>query len=347
MLRSGAGGLAGLVAALLCATIMAGCATPGATPRPPANVSKPQLLLHERGVFNISTPDQAIAASRSGVRVAYLYGSPPSEQSSLGRTLSRLRMTVVSGQISGWILAYECYRLRTVVHDPAVVESYCRGETDTTMTESRLLMLVRNFARSTASNELVAGYWILDDQAGTDFGSLRHVEEEVAAILHHSSPSRPTVCGIGAFITRNGKFEFNVQLLSDVSSSGCNELGIYVYAAPLLPSLPSRGSQVDWSMSQLLIALRGALSAAGLARVPWLGIGQAWGGVNKRNGAVVAPPTTAQMVEQASAFCNAGASTMVWYGWTLSAFWNLQSPATDPQLAEAVRDAGRICPAWG
>ncbi len=216
------------------------------------------------------------------------------------------------------------------------------------MTEHRLMATVRGYARTSAANSLVTGYWILDDQPGTDFGSLRQIEIEIADILHHYAPSRPTICGVAAYITKGGGYSFDPALLRDVTATGCDELGIYVFGAPQTPPGVVASTTYNWSMGPLLSTIRTSLESAGLGKLPWIGIGQAWGGINRLDGTVVVAPSTEQMVEQAGAFCRAGASAMTWYGWTLTAFRDLSSPATDIRLETGVVEGGRACDAaWG
>ncbi len=311
-------------------------------------MAQPDLrpLLHRIGAFNIDTPAEVRAAAASGIDVDYVYSGAPRSGTELGDQLAQSGMTVVSGRVWGWVHAYQCGRLWSEHSDAA--QDYCRGVTGPPMTEGRLERLVTTYAGASAK-DLSSAYWILDDQPGTDDGGLRQAEISVAGILHHYAPSRPTVCGVGAFITNGGGYQFDTSLLQDVTAAACDALGIYVYSEPQSPALAGATTPTyDWDMAPLLATLHSALAAAGLGGLPWIGIGQAWGGINRLDGAVVVAPTAAHMTVQASSFCQAGAAAMTWYGWTLSAFRDLRSPATDPQLLSGVEQGGRACEtAWG
>lgn len=328
---------------LLCACGVDRHATPAPTNAGPlpATGAGPAALVHRVGAFNITTGKQARAAAAAGVRIDFTYGAPPTPRSDLGKQLEHLGISVVSGRIPELLLHYECQRLRgDTVHGPG---GYCQGVSGGPTTANALIAQVKAYAQASASNRLLAGYWTLDDQPDTDFGSLRQIEVEVAAILHHYAPSRPTICGVGATITIGGGYSFNPAKLQDVSTSACDEIGMYVYSQPQRPPRVQGSSAYDWNMSSLLSTVQDALQSAGLGNLPWIGIGQAWGGVNRMDGSVVVRPSIAQMTQQAVAFCHAGASTMTWYAWTLTAFTNLRSPATDASLADGVLQGGSAC----
>lgn len=299
------------------------------------------VLAHRLGAFNITTGTQARAAAAAGVSVDFTYGAPPPPRSDLGRHLKELGIAVISGGVPDLLQHYECQRLRA---DPAQsLEGYCRGVRGGPTTASALLSQVNAYARTSASDPLLAGYWILDDQPDTDFGSLRQVEVEVADILNHYAPSRPTICGVGATLTVGGGYSFSPAKLQDVSAPACDEIGIYVYSQAQPPARIRPSSVYDWSMKPLLSAVHAALQSAGLANLPWVGIGQAWGGTDRIDGRVISRPTIAQMSDQASAFCKAGASMMTWYAWTLSSFSNLRSPANDAHLTDGIEKGGNAC----
>lgn len=312
-------------------------------PDPEVNLRPP---LHSIGAFNILAPVDVSAAAASGVGVDYVYGAAPKSGTDLGSQLARSGMTVVSGRVWGWVHAYECQRLWN--EHSSAAQSYCRGVTGPPMTEGRLQRLVTAYARVSAGDDLLSANWILDDQPGTVVGGLRQAEIIIARILHHYAPARPTICGIGAFITNGGGYRFDASLLQDITVDACDVLGVYVYSQPQSPTLGATvSSTYDWAMTPLLVSLHDALTSSGLGRLPWIGIGQAWGGINRQNGAVVVAPSPAHMVVQAASFCQAGASAMTWYGWTLSAFRDLRSPATDPRLVSGVEQGARACgAAW-
>lgn len=339
-----------LLALLMVSVMLVACGSAGRASLPPAPHTNPSpappALNHQLGVFNINTPAQAQAAAAAGVRLDFVYGIPPSVKNPVGEQLQALHMSIVSADIWALVHRYEC---QLVKHDhSAPVRRYCAGTTEPAMTETDLLAKVRQFAQSDAKNPMIAAYWILDDQPpGTGYGNLRSVEVQVASILHQYSPTRPTVCGVGAAITSGGGFAFHPGLLKDVTTQACDELGFYVYSEEQAPSHPSPASAFDWSMRALLSRLVGAVRAAGLARVPWMGIGQAWGGFSLADRHRVVTPTPEQMTRQATAFCQAGASGMTWFGWTLTDYRDLRSPATDPRLTDGIIQGGRACQtAW-
>lgn len=353
VLRTGAGlrPRIDLALALVGVLMLVACGSTGkaALPAPHTSPSPaPAALNHELGVFNLNTPAQAQAAAAAGVKLDFVYGIPPSVKNPVGVQLGASHMSIVSGDIWALVHRYQCQLER---HDHAAnVRRYCAGATDPPMTEADLLAKVRYYAEYDAKNPLVSAYWILDDQPpdGRAYGNLRSAEIQVASILHQYSPNRPTICGVGAAITTTpAGYAFHPGLLKDVTPQACDEVAFYVYSEEQVPSKPMPASDYDWSMRALLTQLVASMRSAGLAHEPWMGIGQAWGGFSLADRHRVVTPTPKQMTTQAAAFCHAGASGMTWFGWTLTDYRDLKSPATDPRLTDGITQGGRACQtAW-
>ena len=329
----------------LCATVLmmcGACATTTTAPAPtPAPVS-PSLGKQIRGGWNLNTPELVSSAATAGVTVAFLYQPPPEPSTPLGEALSRHHMSVVSAEMSQLVSAYECTRTHTVAPKPPQGRhaDYCSVNPGYTL--DRLLADVRAVATRDRSDPRVVGYWVLDDTPTWDFGSLRDVLTEIRKII----PDKlPTICGFSAGLLANGKDVWESGLAQNFTPRGCDMVAPYIYADSHGPDDPPL-TNVDWSMSQLIPKIKTSLAENGWdpARQQLLGVGQAWAGRKTSNGAITDVPSPADVYRQADAFCQAGATGISWYAWTITTrYRDVQSPANNRSLHEGVKDTVGIC----
>ena len=333
----------------LCATLLTVSGACASTATSPTTITTPtSLSLGEeiRGGWNLNTPELVSSAAAAGVTVAFLYNPPPDPASALGEALSRHQMPVVSAEISQLVSKYECTRTHTVAPKPSQGRhaDYC--DVNPGYTRDRLLSDVRAVATRDRNDPRVLGYWVLDDTPTWDFGSLREVLEEIRKIVPEELP---TVCGFSAGLLANGKDVWEPGLAENFTPRGCDIVAPYIYSdshdsdSPPLPN-------VDWSMSKLLPKIKTSLVENGWdpARQELLGVGQAWAGRKTSNGAVTDAPSPADMYKQAEAFCQAGATGISWYAWTITTrYRDVQGPANNRSLNQGVKDTVGICEGAG
>jgi len=319
------------VASVLAAPVLTAGAMLAATPA----AGEP---LHLVVGFNATTPALVADAAAVGINTDVLYNGAPSPTSALGTALSAAHMHVVDASISSDLYFWECHRTHTVAPPSGGRNSYCARDIEPTYDSAKVLSLVQATVDADASNPLVSGYWVLDDWASWDGGSGRALLQEVHQQIDSVTPGYPAICGFGAGVTTSGTSGWDTTTGLNFSSQGCDMVGFYDYADTLRHA--STGANLDWSMSALLPAMEAGLAASGWNETdtPLLGIGQAWSGRFARG----QQPglSESQMVTQASAFCDAGATSIGWYGWTDSGFKRKTQTPADSSVIQAGIEGG-------
>ena len=98
-------------------------------------------------------------------------------------------------------------------------------------------------------------------------------------------------------------------------------------------------------MKALLPAMQHSLEKNGwqIARTPLYGIGQAWGGSYEKR--YYQPGLTrGEMLDQAKAFCQFGATYIGWYAWDDSGFESrTQTPNNSPAIAAGIAAGIKAC----
>jgi hypothetical protein len=227
---------------------------------------------------------------------------------------------------------------------------YCRTDEDPQMKSERaVLNHVAALLDRDAKLPYVVGHWVLDDWAWWDPGSGRTLLQEVHALIARKAPGLPAICGFGAAVLPPGKVGWDPRTGANYSNAGCDVVGWYNYS-PFGRTRPSKGRNLDWTMKALLPAMARTLEKFGweITSTPLYGIGQAWGGsYNKK---YYQPGLTrGEMLEQATAFCNFGASFIGWYAWDDSGFESRTQTPNNSQTVTAGIAAGiKACQAvWG
>jgi len=315
----------------------------------PNNLYKLKIL----GGFSIATPDEAASAAADGVQVAFEYGQPPSVNNPLGKRLHSLHMWVIDGYISSILYYYECHR--TAILRPSLLgpEQYCRNDPYPYLTSpSVLLSSITVHLRQVKDNQLIIGYWVLDDWVQWDAGSARPILVKIHRLIQQYTPGRPAICGFGGGIGLHEKYGWDDWIADNFSPQGCDEVGFYIYT-PRLPStdLAASPDAYNWSMSGVLASMFASLQKRGwsLAREPLIGIGQAFGGPIARTNGYWITPTAKDIELQSRSFCERGASGLAFYAWDESGYGpDIQTPVNNTQIALGIRAGIAACKQhWG
>lgn len=155
-----------------------------------------------------------------------------------------------------------------------------------------LLTNLTNHLKSVQNNTQIVAYWMLDDWSND--GTAKTALQQMTALIHQYTPGKPTICGFsGNSDNYNGKTK-------NFSPTGCDMVGLYIY--------PQSAS--EYTMPSILPALEAGLKAQGwdINANPLVGVPLSYGGAN---GYTV--PTAEQVETQAKAFCQAGATSLIWY----------------------------------
>lgn len=297
--------------------------------------------------FGANTPSRVAKAASVGVDTDILYERPPSPSSRLGRALAAAHMTVIDARPSSELFFWECHRTHTVAPPPEGERNYYCARDDEPGVDSPEVVLdtVKEYAEEDAANPLVKGYWILDDWAPWDGGSAHQLLAEVRAQIEAITPGYLALCGFGGSIEKDGDTGgFVAAIARNYSAPACSMVGLYNYSGST--GKRSNGAGYEWDMHLLLVEEEQALSENGWseARSPILGIGQAWSGKFERREHEPGL-SAAQMLEEADAFCAAGASSLGWYGWSDEGFDSgTRTPNNSAAIREGIEQSIAACP---
>lgn len=236
---------------------------------------------HILGGFSLDTPQGVAKAATDGVQVAFEYDQPPSESDGLGQKLRSLHMKVVDGYIASYLSYYECHHTKTVKPPPSGQEQYCQNDDHPYLTDENVLLAsITAHLKQVKNNQLIIGYWVLDDWVFWDAGSARQLLIKIHKLIQQYTPSRPAICGFGGSIDPDHTDNWGDWVAANFSPQGCDQVGFYIYASPMPNTTPTSSDANDWSMSSLLPAMFASLKQRGwnIAKEPLIGIGQAFGG---------------------------------------------------------------------
>ena len=247
---------------------------------------------------------------------------------------------------------WECHRTHTVKPPPKSYGNnpYCRTDEDPKMnSESVVLRHVSALLDRDAKRPYVVGHWVLDDWAWWDPGSGRRLLQKVHALVVQKAPGLPAICGFGGGVLPAGRVGWDPRIGANYSNGGCDIVGWYNYS-PFGRTRPSNGKYLDWTMKALLPAMQRTLEKWGweIARTPLYGIGQAWAGSYDKK--YYQPGLTrGEMLRQAKAFCEFGATYVGWYAWDDSGDNSkTQTPNNSPAISAGIADGIDACQAvWG
>lgn len=305
---------------------------------------------HMKAGFSINSVAAVDNAVALGINTAIIYGTPHTTADPVGAEMLAKGMREVDGGFASDLYYYECHRTHTVALPPAgQPNTYCATDEQPSLnTESALLAAIDAKLQADAANPLILGYWVLDDWAIWDSGSAKLVLQAIHSQIQIYTPSFPAICGIGVAIDKPGISDWVPGLALNYSNSGCDMVGIYSYISSY--STYMNGSQFDFTLKAGLSALFASLQQQGwnIHNTPLLGIGQGFAGTyattNYEPGI-----TIAQMQTEATAFCQAGANAIGWYGWSDSGFGSqTMTPMNSTVIQSGIQASISACQSiWG
>jgi len=304
---------------------------------------------HLFGAFSVDTPVEAAAAASDGIQYTIHYGSPHSTTSTQGLALQKAGMKEYASQILDFLSDYECHRALSSGHT-----DYCTTEPSSHLTSgTAVLGAVKNYLQQVRNDPLIAGQWILDDWPEWDYGSAKQLLVAIHQLIRQYTPNIPTTCGLGAEFDLKGEVNWHDGTASNFSPQACDEIGLYIYAAPTDNiTNPPKSDDYDWSMSKVLPQIASSLQDRGWDKnkTPWIGVGQAFGGKRSSNTSVISiAPSVKNMTTQALSFCKAGAKDVLWYAYDQGSYYvpgTEQTPMNSFNIKEGIRSGIAACKAW-
>ena len=300
------------------------------------------------GGFNIDTPERATKAATDGIQVDFQYGQPPSESDGLGQKLESLHMKVTDGYISSYLYYYECHRTKELRPDLLGPGQYCKGDPHPELTDANMFLeTIATHLKQVKDNQLIMGYWILDDWVQWDAGNARQLLIKIHQLIQQYTPGRPTICGFGGSIGPYQKDGWNDWIADNFSSQGCDMVGFYIYASSLPDTTPTSSSETyDWPMSEVLTPMFVSLQKRGwdIKKEPLIGIGQAFGGPIAGTDRYWVTPTAKDIETQSRSFCQHGATGLAFYAWYDNEFGpTTQTPVNNSQIETGIRNGIAAC----
>jgi hypothetical protein len=311
------------------------------------SVAEPGLLSHAIIGFSVDTPPRAVTAAREGITTTILYGGSPAPRTKLAEALQALGISVVDGGISGLMFYWECHRTHTVKPPPSsyTYNPYCRTDENPRINSQAVVLRdVSQILARNAKRSYVVGYWVLDDWPFWDAGSGKVLLQKIHRLIVTKEPKRPAICGFGAGLGKPGQVNWDPGTAANYSNGGCDVAGWYNYS-PFGRRHPSLGKGLDWTMKALLPAMQHSLANHGwhIAQTPLYGIGQGWGGSYDKR--YFQPGLTRwEIIAQAKAFCDFGATYVGWYAWDDSGFESrTHTPNNSPTIAGGIAAGINAC----
>lgn len=299
--------------------------------------------------FSVDTPKRAVTAAQQGITTTILYDGAPNPGSALEKALTANGISVIDANISGVLFYWECHRTHTIKPPPSSYSynPYCRTDENPKIDSQKVaLQYVDRILAHDAKRPYVVGHWVLDDWAWWDPGSGRALLQKIHAAIEQMTPGIPAICGFGGAVLKPGRVGWDPGTGANYSNGGCDVVGWYNYS-PFGRRKPSNGKDLDWTMKALLPAMARTLKKKGwkIADTPLYGIGQAWGGSYERR--YYQPGLTrGEMVRQAKAFCQFGATYIGWYAWDDSGYDSrTETPNNSSTIAAGIARAINACQA--
>ncbi|MBV9358900.1 MAG: hypothetical protein JO023_25620 [Chloroflexi bacterium] len=264
-------------------------------------------LYHRVGAFDVGTARQDDQAMEAEVR----------EAGSLGLTLA----------VDGYVGRDSAVFQAAADQDLGLVDTYlwgridaaCGGDLDTHtchLDDDQLASIeqsARHHLQITRQDDGVLAYWILDDYPGDVRPALELLHRVVTEENLVDREPRATVCGFGGELddrrrpVATTRAAFNTAL-RNFSPTACDAVALYPYG-----NLKATGdaSNIDWSMKALLPYMLGQLRERGWdpKHQPLIGIPQTFRPTGHQ------APTSNAVATQAEAYCDAGASTILFFAW--------------------------------
>lgn len=314
-------------------------------PTSPSNVF---YSTHILGGFSIDTPGRATNAGEDGIQIAFEYSQPPSEQGLLGQKFQSIHMQVIDGAIWGYIYDYECHHTRELKPQLLGAGQYCQSDPDPSLSSTdALLAIIATHLKQVKDNGLIIGYWVLDDWVQWDAGSAKPLLMKIHQLIQRYTPGRPAICGFGGIVGLHQKYGWEDWIADNFSPQGCDAVGLYIYTSTMANTTPITSPDAyNWSMAGVLPAMFSSLQKRGwsIAKEPFIGIGQAFGGPIARTINHWVTPTAKDIEIQSKSFCEHGASGLTFYAWDDSGFSPAtQTPMTSSRITLGIRDGIAAC----
>jgi hypothetical protein len=306
------------------------------------------LPIHFFGGFSADTPERATKAAIDGVQVVFKYGRPPSESDELGQKLQSLHMKVVDGYVWALVYYYECHRTKILRPSLLGPGQYCEDDPYPNLVdENALLAAVADHLKQVKTNQLIIGYWVLDDWVQWDAGNARQLLVKIHNLIQQYTSDRPAICGFGGAIGLNKRYGWDDWVADNFSPQGCDRVGFYIYAPTLPNTTPTSSPDAyDWSMSTVLPAMFASLQHRGwnIKKEPLIGIGQAFGGPIANTNEHWITPTAKDIETQSRSFCEHGATGLVFYAWNNSGYGPAtQTPMNNSEIETGIRNGIAAC----
>jgi hypothetical protein len=257
-------------------------------------------------------------------------------------------MKVVDGYISSYLYYYECHRTKELMPSLLGPGQYCSKDPYPYLTdENALLATITTHLKQVKNNQLIIGYWVLDDWVQWDAGSARQILVKIHHLIQQYTPGRPAICGFAGTIGINKGYGWGDWIADNFSPQGCDKVGLYIYAPSLPNTTPTASADAyDWSMSAGLPAMFSSLQRRGwdITKEPLIGIGQAFGGPIAHTDRYRVIPTAKNIETQSRSFCEHGASGLTFYAWDSSDFGpTTHTPMNSPEIELGIRNGIGAC----
>ena len=248
-------------------------------------------------------------------------------------------MHVIDGYISSYLTYYECHRTKTIKPPPPGKGPFCEVDEAPQLTSDQaFLQVIATHLKQVKNNDLISGYWVLDDWPSWDPGSAWHLLMMIHDLIQQYTPERPTICGFGASLSSDAS-GWSDWVAANFSPQGCDMVGLYIYA-----STPP--DTYDWTMAALLPSIFSSLQQRGwsIAREPLIGIGQAFGGSLSESKSLIVVPSARDIEIQSKSFSEHGATGLSFYAWNDSGFVpQTQTPTNNAEIAAGIRNGITAC----
>ena len=303
---------------------------------------------HILGGFSIDTPEGVTNAASDGVQVTFKYVTPPFVSDPLGQKLQSLHMKVVDGYISSYLYYYECHRTKELMPSLLGPGQYCQNDPYPYLTnENALLETIAFHLKVEQYNDLIIGYWVLDDWVQWDAGSARQLLIKIHHLIQQITPGRSAICGFGGNLGINKGYGWDDWIADNFSPQGCDKVGFYIYTPSMSNAiLPAASGAYNWSMSGVLPAMFHSLQKRGwnITKEPLIGIGQAFGGQKANSDSYWIIPTAKDIETQSKSFCKHGATGLTFYAWNDSGFGPAtHTPMNSPEIEKGIRNGIAAC----
>ncbi len=234
--------------------------------------------------------------------------------SDLGKQITAAGLTYIDRTPQQYI-----YNAYSNAYDAAHPHSESKCSTDPehcTLSDTQktdLLSKISSWLAATKDDKNIVGYYLLDDY----WANMRDVLDKTAKLIadtNRSAPfARPTICGYGASIDWQELPDTFDKKIQNYSPTFCNLIAMYIYGHHGHDIAKIKAE--DYTMSNLLPALKEKFKQAGWDGKEFIGIPQAFYSPRNVDGANYSAVTAPQIARQVEAFCKFGATTIMPWIW--------------------------------